>query len=246
MDDMQSWSSFEEHERKHAASGGRSGPAAPDPVAGGIDALHVSSASPGVAPAAASLLRHSGLTASSAARGGAGPTADGVVGADEEFRFRFHWMRPHPSLAVALDEELRMAGVGDAGIKREGGEESARGGEPSGGRRGPAAEAARLMEAYVEFQARRTSQSEAAGNGDSGEGRDEGGGKSASEADAAPSGNATSDEAIATARTLPLELPDLRVNLAGLVHPPLMTAWLPGGDAGSRSDSENEEDDINE
>jgi hypothetical protein len=34
-----------------------------------------------------------------------------------------------------------------------------------------------------------------------------------------------------TAR-FPLELPKLRINLASLIEPPLMTSWLPGEDYG--------------
>jgi len=44
-------------------------------------------------------------------------------------------------------------------------------------------------------------------------------------------------------RHVPMEFPKLRINLASLVEPPLMTSWLPGGDGDSSVNCDKESED---
>ena len=221
MDGIQSWSSFEQRKGEDMSRGASTSDSGP-----GIDALYVSSSSANIAPAAASLLRHSGLTDPSnnhSSKAGVGDDADMQKrDTDEEFRLRFHWMRPHPSLAFAVEEEL-LQREGKNNIHHAGKKE-----DPSGGEKhiaSPAIEASKLMEAYRSSQIKK--QMDITNNNSD--------------------GNATTDQdkqEHPNPNNLPLELPKLRINLASLVEPPLMTSWLPGDDIGISDDGGDEGDDI--
>jgi hypothetical protein len=190
----------------------------------GIDALHFSSSSPNTAPATASLMRQSGLTTRGISSGEYGNDAGGNGDSpiDEEFKFRFHWMRPHPSLAFALEDTLSTTGEyagisnGDE-VKRERGRK-ARGENPSQMNINPAIESARLVEAYRSSQMTKTRVADAE-DYDREDPTSQGMDRSSKDTDRG------------TAR-FPLELPKLRINLASLIEPPLMTSWLPGEDYG--------------
>jgi hypothetical protein len=129
MDGTQSWSGLEEQRHRRGNNSTSRRDASIDDAVPGIDALHFSRSSPNIAPATASLLRQSGLTAQEISKGehGVDARSNGDSTIDEEFKFRFHWMRPHPSLAFALDDTLLTMGEeadlpnGDE-VKRGGGE----------------------------------------------------------------------------------------------------------------------------
>ena len=248
MDGMQSWSSFEQQQRNNNIASDPSSAAAPTSISKGISALYVSSSSPDIAPAAASLLRHSGLTAPNNSKG-SGKTDGGFESQrkdDEEFRLRFHWMRPHPSLAFALEEEL----VGGEEIKAEKEEIEQ---QHTQNKKRPkkqinlAVESSRLMEAYRSSQMKK--QLDVTTNGEGNDGGDPGedNSKSCNKTEADPtSGNAPTDNMNTITHNLPFELPKLRINLASLVEPPLMSSWLPGEDTDISYDSDDEGDDMDE
>jgi len=142
------------------------------------------------------LLRHAGLNAPSTDSSKDG-TAD-----DSEFRLRFHFMRPHPSLAFSLEEGTHQAKDGD--------DTKANHTKQTKTYSNPAVEASKLMDAY------RTSQINKQLDSTKEDGDD----------------NNTSDEINTKTKSsnIPLELPKLRINLASLVEPPLMSSCLPGDD----------------
>jgi hypothetical protein len=242
MDGIESWSAFEQQQRQRKSSLSRSDAsidAAPDNVVPGIDALYVSSSSLDIAPAAATLLRHSGLAAVNKSKdadivGGSKENSQ-ITSTDEEFRLRFHWIRPHPSLAFSLEEVLSTtgaeAGIADGNKVQEGGEDHARGQYQISTKIHPAIESASLMEAYRSSQIKKTpvdipSRDE---DDDRDAPKNHGSDKSSKDADRDPS-------------RIQLEFPMLRINLASLIEPPLMTSWLPGEDYGISCDSEDEGD----
>ncbi|KAL9188327.1 hypothetical protein ACHAXT_006705 [Thalassiosira profunda] len=224
MDGMQSWSSFERQRKAGGGDGGTSGAALDTSGSKGIEALYVSSSAPDVAPAAASLLRHSGLAAPGSSNTSGDDAGDSQRTKDDEFKLRFHWMRPHPSLAFA-----QMDGEGGAGIKSDDAEyssEQSRRKRDAGDQNNPVVESAKLMEAYRYSQVKKLAG--AAGKSeDKGDGDEPDPGNSPT----AESGNASNPDT-ATVPDLPLELPKLRINLANLVEPPLMSSWLPGEETG--------------
>jgi hypothetical protein len=250
MDGIQSWSAFEQRQRQRNSDLPRrdaSSDADPDNVVPGIDALWVSSSSPDIAPAAASLLRHSGLTAIiDKSKQAAGVRRDEnsqirYTTDVEEFRLRFHWMRPHPSLAYASEEILLTsgaeAGIADGNKALEAGRGNHARGEYSSSMimSDPAIESARLMEAYRSSQMTKTQVDVATGDEDhdGDEIKNQKRDKSSKDTDRRPGG-------------FPLEFPILRINLASLMEPPLMTSWLPGEDYGISCDSDVEEGDTSD
>ena len=62
----------------------------------GVEALYVSESSKNLAPEAERLLRYSNLSATTS-------TADG--NARDEFKLKFQWIRPHPSLAFSAEKQ---------------------------------------------------------------------------------------------------------------------------------------------
>lgn len=238
MDGIKSWSAFEQQQRENDASS--SGPssaaaAAQKTIGEGINALYVSSSSPDIAPAAAALLRHSGLTAPSNSSRVSGDTtcdsADSQRKDDDEFRLRFHWMRPHPSLAYALEEGSSSQTQNATKVHDN-----------------PAVEATKLVEAYRSSQINKLLDVTPATNSEDKDDGDQEGdsGKSCKEKGAEPKSNIPTDKINKANPNLPLELPKLRINLASLVEPPLMSSWLPGEDIGVSYESEEERDNMDE
>jgi len=177
-------------------------------------------------------------------------------GDEEEFRLRFHWMRPHPSLAFALEEELASSSVSSSAFSErvgQGGETNNLNGciksDPEGGRKtpndnstmqqimNPAIESAKIMEAYRSSQLKKTLNITTNGTNS-----DEGDSETLNVTESAPTSRNLQHLGIETPN-LPLELPKLRIDLASLVDPPLMSSWLPGEDMCVDSDSDDEEDD---
>ena len=104
---MESWSDFEQRQKKtRDDTSSSSDQRKNDTKQIGIDALYVSSSSSNTAPSSATLLRHAGLNAPNTNSSKDGTANDG----EGEFRLRFHWLRPHPSLAFALEEEQGVDG----------------------------------------------------------------------------------------------------------------------------------------
>ena len=192
---MDTWSKFEQRQKKSREDASSSDQRKNDTKNIGIDALYVSSSSSNIAPASATLLRHAGLNAPSTDSSKDG-TAD-----DSEFRLRFHFMRPHPSLAFSLEE-------GDGGTNPDNTKHNSSNNDTKSNN--PAVEASKLMDIY------RTSQINKQLDSTKGDGDD----------------NKTSDNinTITKSSNIPLELPKLRINLASLVEPPLMSSCLPGDD----------------
>ena len=198
---MDSWSKFEQRQKKSRDDTSSSAQRKNDTNKIGIDALYVSSSSSNIAPASATLLRHAGLNAPSS-----NSSKDGTATNDEdpEFRLRFHFMRPHPSLAFALEEE--EGGEGEYGTKADDTKSN-----NTIQSNNPAVEASKLMDIYRTSQINKQLESTKEDGDD----------------------NNTSDDINTTTKStsnLPLELPKLRINLASLVEPPLMSSWLPGDD----------------
>ena len=197
MDNIQSWSSFEQHQRQRskASEHGLMKEIAPKD---GFDALYVSPSASNIAQSAASLLREAGLSDN-----------------DDEFKLKFHWMRPHPTLAFQIEDEWNKDSSGG-----DGGEEEKTDNEHSNDELHqmadsaihPAVEASRLMKAHRYSQETNFNQQENNDSDMSPEQIQHHGGRKRS-------------------LDLPIEMPKLRINLANLVEPPLMTSWLPGEDA---------------
>ena len=197
---MDSWSKFEQRQKKSRDDTSSSAQRKNDTNKIGIDALYVSSSSSNIAPASATLLRHAGLNAPSS-----NSSKDGTATNDEdpEFRLRFHFMRPHPSLAFSLEEGKHQAKDGD--------DTNADNTKQTKSCSNPAVEASKLMDIYRTSQINKQLESTKEDGDD----------------------NNTSDDINTTTKStsnLPLELPKLRINLASLVEPPLMSSWLPGDD----------------
>lgn len=226
MEGIQSWSTFEQQQRQSTANGsGR------DTSRRGIDALYFSASSSDVAPSASKLLRQAGLLSSTTSSA----TDDGRNSEDEEFRFKYHWMRPHPSLCFSLEDEIRKAKV-DRSETSSGMTNST---QPRHHNKQthqqksevhPAVEASRLMKAYLNSQFTKgstintttTSDENEDGTGDDDETR------KVADTSLVNDGSVPLTDSNTTTANLPLELPKLRINLACLIEPPLMSSWLPG------------------
>ena len=198
---MESWSNFEQRQKKTRDDTSSSDQRKNDTKNIGIDALYVSSSSSNIAPSSATLLRHAGLSAPSTNSSKNGTTANG--GDDQEFRLRFHFMRPHPSLAFSCEEGTHQAkDVDDAKANHT---------RQTKTHSNPAFEASKLMDAYRTSQINKQLDS--------------------TKEDGDNNNNTSDDNNTKTiSLNIPLELPKLRINLASLVEPPLMSSWLPGDD----------------
>lgn len=204
-DGMQSWSTFEQRKKEEDHDNG-SNVVAAHHTNSGLAALSVSHSSSNIAPTSATLLRHCWLsTPSSYASSKEHGSSNGNGGADDEFRLRFHWMRPHPSLAFALEGDM-MAKDNNAVEQKKDNDNAAA---------AAAVEASKLMDAYRSSQMRKLNLTDDNNDGN----------KNDKISDIADSNNKVPNNP-----NLPFELPKLRINLARLVEPPLMSNWLPGED----------------
>ncbi|KAL3795408.1 hypothetical protein ACHAWO_002655 [Cyclotella atomus] len=199
MDNIQSWSSFEQQQRSRPSSTLKS--STDNTPNKDIHALYVSPSSTNIAQSAASLLRQAGLSGEN----------------DEEFKLKFHWMRPHPSLIFEIQDELMHSNEteGSADLQQH-----------DDVNVDPAIEASRLMKGY------RFAQLEDMDETDKGT-EDTSMHKAISNTSMQSEKieNETEEkEGTRPSLNLPIEMPRLRINLANLVEPPLMTTWLPGED----------------
>ena len=202
MDNIQSWSSFEKQQKQHPIGARES--ADDDISSEGADALYVSPSSSNIAQSAASLLRQAGLSGEN----------------DDDFKLKFHWMRPHPSLIFEIEDELMQHDKNSDGNEED--DADMHHGvklKSTSGSLHPAIEASRLMKAHRYAQVENDNLDETKKN-------------IADDTSSKQSQNQTNQ--IAAGKTppldLPIELPKLRINLASLVEPPLMSSWLPGED----------------
>ncbi|KAL7528595.1 hypothetical protein ACHAWF_002620 [Thalassiosira exigua] len=249
MDGIQSWSSFEQ---RAGASSEPSGPKTVDGTEGRIDALSFSASSPELAPAAAAQLRLAGMTAriqhTTRISGEADDDKFRLQNNDEELELRFHWMRPHPSLAFTLEAQLAARGAdgGLAGVKSEGRggtDQQIRANNSEKQNEKLAADASKFMEAYWFSQIDRRPYDRLAGEGRGigDHGDREGNGKSLEGSDVEDiRDNPRAGKIIEPPCNLPLELPKLRINLTSFVEPPLMSSWLPGEDTRISYESDEE------
>lgn len=197
-----------------------------------IDALYVSSSSPNIAPAAAALLKHAGLSNAPSSNDqekeidGDHPSDPQRMGYDE-FRLKFHWMRPHPSLVFSVENEFLTAASATSQVDEKSekhAETRARRTKRDHQKVNPAVESSRLMDVYRSSQIRKNLE------------------LLATDSDCNNAAHAPDDELLTATNMhppaedfpklsfdLPLEFPNLRINLASLVEPPLNTSWLPGG-----------------
>jgi hypothetical protein len=245
-----------------------------DAIGLGIDALYVSCSSQNIAPATAKLLRNSGLFPhiSNTRPPGHGneeeeeeddlPIRDNDnINSNNEFLLKFHWMRPHPSLAFALEETLSLATKNDDGSS---GEDNNNCKEPAEGDANnntnntrwkggtnidPAVESTRLMDAYrssqmitntpkQQQQKQQQQQQQQQQQDCNVQTNQDNGNTNNSKNKMTLNVSATTD----TARfSIPLELPTLCINLTDLIDPPLMMSWLPGEDYDISCDSDDDE-----
>jgi hypothetical protein len=244
MDGIQTWSSFEERQRYSgvSVSGNEiSSSVSRSNVGTWIDALYVSTSSPDIAPVAAALLRNSGLSAVPSTNiehleYGGDINAESQRKFNDEFRLKFHWMRPHPSLVFSVEDDLLATGTDTADQPTLHAETPTRKKKQHNKKANPAVESSRLMEAYRSSQ---MNKSALATDSDC-----DGTAGAPNESLAAPNiqpdlGNLPHTH---HQHHLPMECPKLRINLAALVEPPLMTSWLPGGDIDNSTYNDREDD----
>ncbi len=240
MDGITSWSAFEQQHQtqrpRDGSSNNESLAAAPPASHDEIDTLYVSPSCSEIAPSASALLRRSALAATA---------STGVSNIDpvreqgeKEFQLRFHWMRPHPHLAFsAMDEAMKKELAASSTV--------------DGDLDMAAVPSSRIVDAYYNSQwnkTKRGSQSDAnnhfALDVDPDEEEDTDlvqGAKSdspnANEQFSNRPSNSPTHNNIMVQKQLPIELPKLRINLANLVEPPLMSSWLPGENIDNSYDS---------
>mmetsp|Transcript_16901 Transcript_16901/g.39270 ORF Transcript_16901/g.39270 Transcript_16901/m.39270 type:complete len:200 (-) Transcript_16901:36-635(-) len=165
----------------------------------GVEALYVSESSKNLAPEAERLLRYSNLSATTS-------TADGR--ADDEFKLKFQWIRPHPSLAFSADKQSEATATettSSSDTATVAAEDSAR-------------ESAKMIEIYSNSQMRKALKRRKTGEG------------------------IRKDDMVQEdlkRQELSLEPPTLRIDLAELIEPPLMTTWLPGQDTNTSYEHDN-------
>ena len=104
MNSIQSWSAFDEKVQNN------NNDSSTTLEHNGVNSLYVSKTSENLAPATVALLRQAGLTSSSSWNTSKNNNNNNnsdldAAGSEEEFRLRFHWMRPHPSLVFQYVEE---------------------------------------------------------------------------------------------------------------------------------------------
>ena len=155
----------------------------------GAEALYVSESSKNLPPETERLLRYSNLS-------GTTSTADGK--ADDEFKLKFQWIRPHPSPAFLADKQGAASDTNAAAAAKEWARESAQ-----------------MVEMYCNSQMRKAlKRRKKTGKGTGDDDREDD----------------IEAELQRQEMSLELEPPTLRINLAELIEPPLMTTWLPGQD----------------
>mmetsp|Transcript_22499 Transcript_22499/g.45298 ORF Transcript_22499/g.45298 Transcript_22499/m.45298 type:complete len:237 (+) Transcript_22499:148-858(+) len=226
MNNIQSWSAFDEKVQNN------NNDSSTTLEHNGVDSLYVSKKSENVAPAAVALLRQAGLTSSSSRNASNNNNNSDVeaVESEEEFRLRFHWMRPHPSLVFSLEEEmaLKKKQEEECQPRQTNDHDKQRKSMESLQKPAPAVISARMMQVYRDAQVEQHEQQmdedcenevimqeEEPNHSQSDYMKDQGSNISFA--------NFTA--------LLPFEHPELRVDLPSLVVPPLMTSWLPSAES---------------
>ena len=205
----------------------------------GVDSLYISQTSENVAPATVALLRQSGLTsASSSTRNSSNNNNDSQLNAEEneeEFRLRFHWMRPHPSLVFSIEEEMarsvkKKQEDSSQSIQTNPRDEFTQNRVPENRQQQeptPAVTTAKMMQVYrdAKIEQHETQMEEEGGN--------EVIIPLEEDSDCSQSDNikAEGNNNKSSVKVLPFEHPELRVDLSSLVEPPLMTSWLPSAES---------------
>ena len=230
MNNIQSWSAFDEKVQNN------NNDSSTTLEHNGVDSLYVSKTSENVAPAAVALLRQAGLTSSSPRNTSNDNNNSDVeaVECEEEFRLRFHWMRPHPSLVFSLEEEMALKKKQKESFYQEcqprqtNDHDKQRKSIESRQKPAPAVISARMMQVYRDAQVEQHEKQmdedcenevimleEEPNHSQSDHMKDQGSNISFA--------NLTA--------LLPFEHPELRVDLPSLVVPPLMTSWLPSAES---------------
>ena len=148
---------------------------------------------------------------------------------EEEFRLRFNWMRPHPSLVFSLQEDAAAAAAAAATKTATTREEHHV--HRINTKEHPAVVNSQMIHTYrdaIIMKHQKQQQHEMQIR------KDEENEEVLIEEEVEPSDddiNGNYDAIISSsATTLPYELPSLCVDLESLVEPPLMTSWLPTGE----------------
>ncbi|KAL7521166.1 hypothetical protein ACHAWX_005875 [Stephanocyclus meneghinianus] len=227
MDNIQSWSSFEHRQRQRSTTAGEAAHEEIKMSNDVADALYVSPSSTNIAQSAIALLRQAGLSG-------------GDNSEDERFKLKFHWMRPHPSLILEIQDQLLHQVASSEEITDDGTDTQQQNKtkelstDSQISNLSPAIEASRLMKAhrYAQLSNVRTRKPNEDIQPHDGETQ-----KSFYEVNMRTKSlqnQTTNADDLEPDQShsldLPLEMPKLRINLANLVEPPLMSSWLPGED----------------
>lgn len=246
MDDIQSWSAFDKQQVQNNNNNNNNVSSSFTTVVEhtkGVDSLYVSATSENVAPAAVALLRQAGLTSVDSRRSSSSSSlgyqannnniGDITESEEEEFRLRFHWMRPHPSLVFSLEEEMDN-------VKREQKEcqplqnndtqKKLSQTRPQQQQQHPAVITATMMYAYRDAQINLHETQMKDEENEAIMLEEESNHSQSNNMQVAECSSSSSINNITKSAALPFELPQLRVDLASLVEPPLMTSWLPSAE----------------
>lgn len=231
MDGISTWSAFEEkHQPQNPRDGSSSGSslAASSTAHHGIDALYVSPSSNEIAPSASALIRQSALAATASTE--LSNIDPGEEHGEHEFQLRFHWMRPHPHLAFSALDEARKKKL-DVPSRVDDDVDVA------------AESSSRMVDAYYHSQCSRGKWIDQSKGYDdfvlNADSREEEGidqvqriksdtPQHVNEQFSNRSSEASTHRDVLIQKHLPIDFPKLRINLANLVEPPLMSSWLPG------------------
>lgn len=248
MDSIQSWSAFDQQiqgKKTHqhcVASATQEGD-----HKGRVENLYVSTTSKNIAPAALALLRQAGITNVNDSRTFS-LNASAAADVEEEFRLKFHWMRPHPSLVLSLEEEVVMAATkktqDNCHRRSLQNDNNAQKGLLLGTQQQqqehhhPAVVNAKMMQAYRDSQIEKHAKqiimkdegNEVIKDNEESNNNSQSDKNFVQESDSTGNNVGSASTANTTIDLLPFELPKLRVDLASLVEPPLMTSWLPSGE----------------
>ena len=220
MDNIESWSTFDA-QVQNAAQNNESTSSNGE---NGLDSLYLSQTSQNLSPAAAALMRKAGLTFSpQGTSNNANDNSMTETESEDEFRLRFHWMRPHPSVVFSIEEEM-------AEKRRQEGKQTLQTDDNGTiqqkkiAHSAPAVTASKMMRVYRDAKIKQLNVEECSKPlSDDGEAICR-----QSDSDSAQEVNDSNENN--TINLLPFECPELRIDLTSLVDPPLMTSWLPSAE----------------
>lgn len=230
MNNIQSWSAFDEQVQKKNNNLPSSSTTLEH---SGVDSLYVSQTSENVAPATVALLRQAGLTSSSSRNVSNDNNNSNVDSgeSEEEYRLRFHWMRPHPSLVFSIEEEIAVKKTQEESQPIQTNDDDGQKKFVESRQQQklePAVVTANMMQVYRDAQIEQHEKQ-----------MDEEGGNEVILVEEEPnyhqSDNTKAKESeigvTKSSALLPYEHPELRVDLSSLVEPPLMSSWLPSAES---------------